>query len=309
MTCDDTLGVVLVQPSRWDADGLVNLTAAHDALIDLGPLDDSHVVVLPELVGATLPEPDYLAGLRRLASTSRAWIIGGSHHAAAPVTNSGIVLAPDGTVVARYHKRNPYGVEHDHGIRSGDCDTTARIAGHDVAVLLCADAWFAELLLDAPVAADLVVVPSFTITRRPPAFARALWSHLAIARAYEFTTFVALAHWPLGTDYYGAPSAGTSGVADPAPDHPDGYFTPAAETVTSVHHLDLERLRRHRADRAARRFIRTRPQAPPSRTVDAARPETRAVRAAPDASVVTPARGKPGRPGPGEQRGPTGSRP
>ena len=124
-------------------------------------------------------------------------------------------------------------------------------------VLLCADAWFAELLLEpAHASADVIVVPSFAITRRPPAFARALWQHLAVARAYEFTAYVAVNDWRRPAIYLGQPTAGVGGVADPFPSSPDRYFTPATDAIVSVHHLDLTRLDDHRLDRSARRFRR-----------------------------------------------------
>jgi len=253
----DTLRVVLVQPAAWMADGPANLRAVATALAQAGPLDEHTVVVLPELIGATMSTAEYLSALRAVVAATGAWLVGGSHYGeTAPLMNSGVVLAPDGSVVDHYEKRNPYGIEHDHGVQPGDRHAAFMVDGRSVTVMICADAWFAELLLDPPTRADLIVVPSFSITRRPPAFARALWRHLAVARAYEFSAFVAVSDWREGATYHGGPSAGVSGVADPFPDDPERYFTPAAEHLVSVHELDFAKLDGLRRDRLARGFAR-----------------------------------------------------
>jgi omega-amidase len=256
----DDFRLVLVQPDEWHDDGVANLRAATDALRDFGPLDAAHLVVLPELIGATLSTATYLTELRRLVTTTGAWLVGGSHYATnGPRTNGGLVLDPNGEVVDDYEKRNPYGVEQDHGILPGDRHASFVIGGRTVTVMICADAWFAELLLDPPSQTDLIVVPSFSITRRPPAFSQALWRHLAVARAYEFSAYVAVSDYRVGATYHGAPSAGVSGIADPWPTDPERYFTAAADGTVSVHELDLTRLDRLRHDRLARGFARRLP--------------------------------------------------
>jgi predicted amidohydrolase len=261
VTRPDVLSVVLVQPDAWSAEGERNLAAARRGLRDL-PLDSSYVVVLPELVGATMPRAAYEDAISELAAETGAWVVGGSSYAAeGPMVNGGVVADPSGTIVDHYEKRNPYGVEHDHGVQAGEQVATFSVSGRLVTVLLCADAWFAELLLEStPTAAEVIVVPSFTITRRPPAFSQALWQHLAVARAYEFSAYVAIADWRQPATYHGQPTAGVSGVADPFPREPDGYFTRATDALVSMHHLDLARLDRLRDDRLARRFSRTTPE-------------------------------------------------
>jgi predicted amidohydrolase len=251
------LRVVLVQPAAWSEDGPSNMDAVMPALARAGRFDAHTLVVLPELVGATTRTAEYLRGLRDIVAASGAWVVGGSHYGETePLVNSGLVLAPDGSVVDHYEKRNPYGIEHDHGVQPGDRHACFLVDGRSVTVMICADAWFAELLLDPPSPTDLIIVPSFSITRRPPAFARALWRHLAVARAYEFSAFVAVSDWRQGATYHGSPSAGVSGVADPFPDDPERYFRPAAERTVSVHALDLAKLDGLRRDRLARGFAR-----------------------------------------------------
>lgn len=250
----DDVELVLVRPPSWSPDGIANLDAAHAELRRIGTLGERHIVVLPELVGSAIDDRAYLAALRAITATTGAWLVGGTHHRPETSTNTGYALAPDGTVAHRYDKLNPYGTENDHGIRPGGAITTGRLAGLNVTVLVCADAWYPEHLVTQRDVPELLVVPSFSTTRRPPAFARALWRHLAITRAYEFTTYVALADWRPGTTHHGIPCAGTSGIADPAPHHPGHYFTPAPDRTSFIHHLDLTKLHALRQDRGSRGF-------------------------------------------------------
>lgn len=255
----DAVTVALVQPARWLPDGHANLNAAHDAVQRLDWTGDRRIVVLPELIGSDLIEADYLGQLRRIATAAGAWVVGGSHHCRTgrSITNHGTVVGPDGDVVARYGKANPFGPERRNGVQPTRPGATVRIAGCDVVVLICADAWFAEhLLARTPPSPDLVIVTSFSITRREPSAALRLWHHLAASRAYEFAAYVAVADWRQGTTYCGLGCAGASGVAEPEPRQPGEFFAPADDAVVWVRELDLDRLRAHRRDRATQGLLR-----------------------------------------------------
>lgn len=256
---EDPVTLALVQPARWHPDGHANLNQAHDAVQRLGGTGERHIVVLPELIGAELAEADYLEHLRRIATMAGAWVVGGSHHhrAGRSITNNGAVVAPDGHVAARYGKGNPFGPERGNGVQPARPGATVRIAGCDAAVLICADAWFAEhlLALDPP-SPDLVIVTSFSITRREPDAARRLWHHLTVSRAYEFAAYVAVADWRAGTMLHGLRCAGAGGLAEPEPRRLGEYFEPAGDADIWVRPLDLDRLRAHRRDRASQGLLR-----------------------------------------------------
>ncbi len=211
------------------------------------------MVVLPELIGGDLADADYVAHLRQIAVSAEAWVVGGSHHrrTGRSISNCGAVVDPHGEVVARYAKATPFGSERTDGVEPGPPGVTVRIAGCHVAVLICADAWFAEHLLALEPSPDLVIVTSFSVTRRDPAAARRLWHHLAVSRAYEFGAYVAVADWRAGARYRGVRAAGASGLAEPEPHRLGDHFSSAGDADVWVRDLDLARLREHRRDRAA----------------------------------------------------------
>ena len=64
----DRLAVVLAQPAAWTEDGAANLAAVGEAVRAAGPFGADHVLVLPELVGATMPRSQYVAALRTIGA-------------------------------------------------------------------------------------------------------------------------------------------------------------------------------------------------------------------------------------------------
>src|SRR5207244_1755107 len=82
-------------------------------------------------------------------------------------------------------------------VRPGRCIGEFTIAGRRILVLVCADFWFADVILGATALPDLMLVPALSVTRKPtPAYSRALWRHLAVSRAYEYGVYVGLRAQP-----------------------------------------------------------------------------------------------------------------
>lgn len=244
--------ILLVQPSRWSPDGHANFAAAASLLAD-GPGGD--LVVLPELAGADLPRAEYEERVRALAVRTGSAVVGGSHYAmtAAGRVNRGVVAGADGEVLAEYGKAHPYGVEVTGGVVPAPPGQGFVLGGRRWHVLLCADLWYSTSLGD--VDADAVLVPAFSVTRWPtPDGARALWRHMSVARAYEFMTYVAVGDWRRGADYHGQRCAGVTGLADPCPVDPGGFFTGRPDAGVAAYRLDFGRLDRFRRDRAERGF-------------------------------------------------------
>ncbi|MEV0590703.1 carbon-nitrogen hydrolase family protein [Nonomuraea cavernae] len=250
--------VLLVQPRSWSADGHANFDQV-EAMLEAEPPAPGDLVLLPELVGSSLPGAAYLDRLRGLAAASRAAVVGGSHYdvTASGTVNRGAVVDPAGEVVARYDKRHPYGVEARDGVLPGTGGAAFEQDGRRLLVLLCADLWYSASLSQH---ADAVLVPAFSVTQWPtPAPARALWQHLSVARAYEFMTYVAVSDWHHEVTYHGQPCAGVTGFADPCPPDPEGYFTGRAGHAVSACELDFERLDGFRLNRSERGFARPSP--------------------------------------------------
>jgi omega-amidase len=255
----DVLGVVVVQPPAWTPDGDRNLDAIRAAL-DATPdaIQPGDLLVLPELVGASMDHARYL---RRIQDTARAlgvWVVGGSHHHSTRgrTVNTGAVAGPDGDLVATYDKHHPYGVDTEGGVDPGDRLGAFEVRGRQVLVLICADFWHSALLHTTDLRPDVIAVPSFSVSRlRPPTPARVIWRHMAISRAYEFGAYVAISDWATSATFAGDPSAGAAGIAHPYPGAGQRLFEPLGRRRIARRRLDVAVTDHLRDDRANRRFL------------------------------------------------------
>ncbi|WP_336207288.1 carbon-nitrogen hydrolase family protein [Nonomuraea sp. LPB2021202275-12-8] len=250
--------ILLVQPGRWSPDGHVNFSAI-ETLLAGAPAGD--LIVLPELAGSDLPPGEYLARVRELAVGAGATVVGGSHYdrTGEGVVNRGVVVDAAGEPLAEYGKLHPYGVELRGGVVPGRPGDGFELGGRTLRVLLCADLWYSGSLSRLPVP-DAVLVPAFSVTQWPtPDPARSLWQHMSVARAYEFMTYVAVSDWHHEADYHGQRCAGVTGLADPCPAEPSGFFTGTPGPAIAAHTLDFDRLDSFRRNRAERSFGPGRP--------------------------------------------------
>ena len=250
--------VALTEPRLTHSNGHENHAAVirqlDAAALDLGPDD---LLVLPEHFDGTPDGAEYEEGVSALARRYDCHVVGGSHHAHGPTrsVNAGVVAAPDGTLLGRYEKLRPYATERSlvsPGTELGQFE----IGGLRILVLVCADFWFSDLFDRAAHMPDLVVVPALSVTRKPtPEYSRALWRHLAIARAYEFGTYVGVSDWAHDSRLMALSVSGVSGFADPTEVEPTRLFREVRPHAVRTFELDRARLADFRADRLARGFF------------------------------------------------------
>jgi predicted amidohydrolase len=222
------------------------------AKLALGPED---IVVLPERCDER-PGDAYRGAATALARDLGCNVIAGSRHVDAgelPV-NAGLALGPRGEVLGEYEKLRPYSAELG-AVRPGRQLGELRIVGCRVLVLICADFWFSDVFERCQHPPDLVLVPALSVTRHDSPYARSLWQHLAIARAYEFGSYVGVADWAEGSDTRGIAVGGAAGFANPTQVAPERFFTPAPQGGLLVVDIDLGALAAFRRDRAARGFF------------------------------------------------------
>lgn len=250
--------VILVQPQLRHDPLADNLGRVRDALatarIEPSPAD---VLLLPERVLLTTSPDEYALAIRSLAQDLGCTVVGGSHHEERGTTlvNTGMAVAADGTLLGRYEKTRPYATERE-AVAPGALPGEIEIAGRRVLVLICADFWFSDLFYRATHAPDLVLVPALSVSRKPsPDYSRALWRHLAVARAYEFGAYVAISDWGHPSELPLLSTSGVGGLADPTTAHAPDLFRPIAPAEARAFDLDFSALDRFREDRRARGFF------------------------------------------------------
>jgi predicted amidohydrolase len=248
------MNVVVVEPALAldpDADNLGSIRAELErASVHIEPSD---LLILPERFDLRPERAAYERDVSDLARERRCWVVGGSHRELTgdAYVNSGVIAAPDGAIHGTYDKLRPYAIERtwvSPGSRYGEFE----IDGRNVLVLICADFWFVDLLLRCTRPPDLIAVPALSVTRESaPFYSRALWQNLAIARAYEFGTYVAISDWSHASRLPAQAAAGVSGFADPTTRDPAALFraTRAGAASFRVDFTALDAFRRDRRDR------------------------------------------------------------
>jgi predicted amidohydrolase len=249
--------LVLLQPQLSHADE-ENLERVRSALSS-APVEFAHddIVLLPERFEPMGMRAGYEREMSELARSLGCHVVGGSHHEerASGAVNSGLVMDPEGRVIGRYDKQRPYANERSWvgpGSELGEIE----IAGRHVLVLICADFWFSDLFARAERLPDVVLVPALSVTRKStPDYSRALWRHLAVARAYEFGAYVGVSDWGYPSRLPELSASGVGGFADPTLVEPSRLFAPIGDRVVAVHELDFDRLAAFRQDRVERGFF------------------------------------------------------
>lgn len=222
-------------------------------------LSHDDILVLPELIGGESERKHYEKATRELACVLGCHVVGGTYHQKrrGEVVNSGVVANPLGTILATYDKLRPYGIETRLGVAPGAAVGQFEIPDCRVLVLVCADFWYSDVFLrQIRPRPDLILVPTFSISRRPsPRAARSLWRSMAIARAYEFSAYVGISDWAYPCEYHGLRSSSVAGLADPRPHNSNGFFARVGDRSLVAYEIDLPRLRDLRQYRNEHTFL------------------------------------------------------
>ena len=250
--------LVLVQPQLSYSAGTHNLQALSAQLAPFaGQLGTEDVVLLPEHVVVDATREAYQAAIAQLAQQLGCHVVGGSHHEPRGKTrvNAGAVSDSTGRIVSEYEKLRPYAGERSR-VQDGEVLGELTIGRWPILVLFCADFWFSDVFSRAKVLPDLVLVPAHSVSRKPePGYSRALWQHLAVARAYEFGVFVGVSDWAYARVPGSLPPSGVGGLADPTTTDEQHLFTPLGSSSVRSFDLDLDALEAFRADRRGRGFF------------------------------------------------------
>jgi predicted amidohydrolase len=257
--------LLLVQPTLAYDPAVDNLAIVHGLVAPhaatLEPLD---VVLLPEHVVLGADKDEYESSIKALARRLGCHVVGGSHHqqrAGDERINTGVASDAEGRIIGQYEKLRPYADERRR-VHEGEVLGELAIGGCRILVLICADFWFSDVFHRTSVLPDLVLVPAHSVSRKPePDYSRALWRHLAIARAYEFGVYVGISDWAYAVTPGFRPPSGVGGFADPTQVDAERFFTPITSGVHIVT-LDFAALDAFRNDRRSRGFFWKAPPGP-----------------------------------------------
>jgi predicted amidohydrolase len=231
MTAHDTLRVALVQLDAGD-DVELNIAIAA-SLADEAAAGGARFVALPEYLQFRGPDDGYRASARpvpgpwtepfaAVARARRAWILVGSlaersDDPGRPF-NTSVLVAPDGSIAARYRKIHLFDVDVENGpadresdrVSPGDRAMIADVDGIHFGLSICYDLRFPELYRALALAgAEVLTVPA-NFTERT---GRDHWEVLLRARAIENGAYV-LAPAQIGGPP-GQPAFGRSMIVDP----------------------------------------------------------------------------------------------
>ncbi len=231
MTAHDTLRVALVQLDAGD-DVELNIAIAA-SLADEAAAGGARFVALPEYLQFRGPDDGYRASARpvpgpwtepfaAVARARRAWILVGSlaersDDPGRPF-NTSVLVAPDGSIAARYRKIHLFDVDVENGpadresdrVSPGDRAMIADVDGIRFGLSICYDLRFPELYRALALAgAEVLTVPA-NFTERT---GRDHWEVLLRARAIENGAYV-LAPAQIGGPP-GQPAFGRSMIVDP----------------------------------------------------------------------------------------------
>jgi predicted amidohydrolase len=258
--------LILLQPVLSALDDSGNREAIRRILADPlsppggGPSlrpDADDIVLLPEHFIFTDDPGAYDAFVAETAALAGCTVVGGSHHRRVDGkrVNYGAVVGPDGTTIARYSKLRPY-FNEAASVVPGDAFGEFRLGGRNILVLVCADFWYSDLVLRAKAAPDIILVPALSVTRKPdPYYSRALWRHLAVARAYEFGAYVGISDWDDASSLPKYRTSGVAGLADPVTTVPGRFFTSVDAGGATMFDLDFPAIEAFREDRRMRGFF------------------------------------------------------
>jgi predicted amidohydrolase len=250
--------LVLVQPQLGFGSASENLDRVRQALESsaVRPATDD-VVLLPERVHPGHSAEEYRRDLAELAGVLGCVVVGGSQHEARGdrVLNAGVAVDARGNVLGSYEKIRPYAVERQH-VSPGTGPGELVIHGRRFLVLICADFWFSDLFTRAQRLPDVILVPALSVSRKAkPDYSRAMWRHLATARAYEFGAFVGVSDWGHPSELPMLAASGVAGFADPSRLEPDELFRALGDSAARAFELDFEALDAFRKDRMERGFF------------------------------------------------------
>lgn len=132
--------------------------------------------------------------------------------------NRSYLFAADGSMAGSYDKQHPFRSERFMGLEPGNQTPTFEVSGLRLAVLICSDLWFPDVIRQVAPKVDFVAVPTMTtvLSKEHTSYGRWTWHTLVEIRAKENVVPIVSAD-QLTREYLpGVYTCGASCVADPS---------------------------------------------------------------------------------------------
>jgi predicted amidohydrolase len=132
--------------------------------------------------------------------------------------NRSYLFAADGSVVGSYDKHHPFRTERFMGLEPGEQTPTFEVSELRLAILICSDLWFPELVRQVARKVDIVAVPTMTtvLDRVHTVYGRWTWHTLVETRAKENVVPIVSADQVTRECLPGVYTCGASCIADPS---------------------------------------------------------------------------------------------
>jgi predicted amidohydrolase len=132
--------------------------------------------------------------------------------------NRSYLFATDGSVAGTYDKQHPFRSERFMGLEPGEQTPTFDVSGLRLAILICSDLWFPELIHHIAQKVDFVAVPTMTtvLNKVHTSYGRWTWHALVEIRAKENVVPIVSADQATRECLPGVYTCAASCVADPS---------------------------------------------------------------------------------------------
>jgi predicted amidohydrolase len=209
------------------------VTVIESLIASIAATTKPNCIVLPEYAFGTLrdwndPKHDADRELKRIQTALGALcrrqkvnMVAGSVPTQTPEKrwrNRSHLFAADGSIVGSYDKQHPFRSEKLVGLEPGDRTPTFEVSGLRLAILICSDLWFPDIIRHVAPKVDFVAVPTMTtvLNKDHTSYGRWTWHTLVEIRAKENVVPIVSAD-QLTREYLpGVYTCGASCVADPS---------------------------------------------------------------------------------------------
>ncbi len=173
--------------------------------------------------------------------------------------NRSYLFSSNGEILGTYDKRHPFRAEKRLGLEAGTQTPSFNIRNFRVAILICSDLWFHDLVSQIASKVDFLAVPTMTtvLDAEQIQYGQWTWQSLVAVRAKEYTIPIVSADQASREYAPGVFTCGGSCIADPSyrflnNEGPASQALKIASTNTAavvVSRISLERIREYKAYR------------------------------------------------------------